>query len=122
MDKLNHDLFDHSFTSDMTFTSSHEKMKCFRVMDTEGNIVNPGYDTQLKAEEMLKMYDAMVTMNEVDQVYNAAQRQSRISFYMTQLGEESSGIGTAAALKDHDLIYPQYREAGAFLWRGFSIQ
>ena len=46
----------------------------------------------------------------------------RISFYMTQLGEEASGIGTAAALSDDDLIFPQYREAGAFLWRGFSIQ
>ena len=35
---------------------------------------------------------------------------------------EASGIGTAAALSDEDLIFPQYREAGAFLWRGFSIQ
>jgi len=41
---------------------------------------------------------------------------------MTQLGEEASGIGTAAALNNDDLIFPQYREAGAFLWRGFSIQ
>lgn len=41
---------------------------------------------------------------------------------MTQLGEEASGIGSAAALKDQDLLFPQYREAGAFLWRGFSIQ
>ena len=52
------------------------------------------------------MYDNMVIMNETDVVYNAAQRQSRISFYMTQLGEEASGIGTAAALKDDDLIFP----------------
>jgi 2-oxoisovalerate dehydrogenase E1 component alpha subunit len=122
MDKLNHDLFEHSFTNKMTFTDSFEKMKCFRVMDNEGNIVTPGYDTQMKDEEMLKIYDSMVTMNEADNVYNAAQRQSRISFYMTQLGEEASGIGSAAALKDHDLLFPQYREAGAFLWRGFSIQ
>ena len=67
------------------------------------------------------MYDAMVTMNEADTVYNAAQRQSRISFYMTQLGEEASGIGSAAALNDDDLMFPQYREAGCFLWRGFGI-
>jgi len=40
---------------------------------------------------------------------------------MTQSGEEASGIGTAAALAANDLIFPQYREAGAFLWRGFSI-
>lgn len=96
-------------------------MKCFRVIDENGNIVTPGYDNQISEAETLKMFDAMVTMNEADQVYNAAQRQSRISFYMTQLGEEASGVGTAAALKNHDLIFPQYREAGAFLWRGFSI-
>ena len=41
---------------------------------------------------------------------------------MTQLGEEATGVGSAAALKDHDLLFPQYREAGAFLWRGFDIQ
>lgn len=40
---------------------------------------------------------------------------------MTQLGEEAAGVGTAAALNPEDLIFPQYREAGAFLWRGFSI-
>jgi 2-oxoisovalerate dehydrogenase E1 component alpha subunit len=96
-------------------------MKCFRVIDENGNVITPGYDNQISEAETLKMFDAMVTMNEADQVYNAAQRQSRISFYMTQLGEEASGVGTAAALKDHDLIFPQYREAGAFLWRGFSI-
>jgi 2-oxoisovalerate dehydrogenase E1 component alpha subunit len=40
---------------------------------------------------------------------------------MTQTGEEASNIGTAAAIEDHDLLFPQYRESGAFLWRGFSI-
>ena len=121
MDEINRDLFEHKFTSDMEFQSSFDKIKCFRVMDEEGKIINPGYDTQIPDDELVKMYDTMVTMNECDVVYNQAQRQSRISFYMTQLGEEASGIGTAAALNDEDLIFPQYREAGAFLWRGFSI-
>ena len=91
-------------------------------MDLDGKIINPGYDTTIPDEKLLKMYDTMVTMNAADGVYNAAQRQSRISFYMTQLGEEASVIGSAAAVQDEDLIFPQYREAGAFLWRGFSIQ
>lgn len=64
----------------------------------------------------------MVTINEADQVFNSAQRQSRISFYMTQNGEEAVNIGSCAALSDDDLLFPQYRESGAFLWRGFSIQ
>ena len=74
MDVLNRDLFEHKFTSEMAFRSSFDKLKCFRVMDEEGNIITPGYDTQIPEEELLKMYDAMVTINEADVVYNAAQR------------------------------------------------
>ena len=106
MNEINKELFEHKFTSDMEYKSSFDKIKCFRVLDEEGNVVTPGYDTQLDDELILKMYDKMVTINEADQVYNAAQRQARISFYMTQLGEEASGIGTAAALNDTDLVFP----------------
>ena len=76
----------------------------------------------IPTDKIKKMYETMVTINEADVVFNQAQRQSRISFYMTQTGEEASNIGTAAAIEDHDLLFPQYRESGAFLWRGFSIQ
>ena len=41
---------------------------------------------------------------------------------MTQTGEEAANIGSAAALDDSDLLFPQYRESGAFLWRGLSIK
>ena len=37
-------LFEHKFTNDMNFTTHFDKMKCFRVMDAEGNIINKGYD------------------------------------------------------------------------------
>ena len=40
-------------------------------MDEEGNIITPGYDN-ISEEKLLKMYDAMVTINEADVVYNAA--------------------------------------------------
>jgi 2-oxoisovalerate dehydrogenase E1 component alpha subunit len=106
MDQLDPELFEHSFTNEMKFVSKFDKFKCFRVMDTEGNIVTRGYDDKIPTDLLLKMFDTMVTMNEADNVYNAAQRQARISFYMTQSGEEASGVGTAAALKDHDLIFP----------------
>lgn len=122
MDQLDQNLFTHDFTNQMEFKSSFEKFKCFRVMDTEGNIITPGYDDKIPEEKLVRMYDSMITMNAADGVYNAAQRQSRISFYMTQLGEEATVIGSAAAVNDDDMIFPQYREAGAFLWRGFSIQ
>lgn len=74
MDEINRDLFEHKFTSDMHFQSSFDKVKCFRVMDEDGNIVTPGYDTQISDDKLLQMYDKMVTINEADVVYNAAQR------------------------------------------------
>lgn len=122
MDLVNKDLFEHKFTNDLEFRSSFDKVKCFRVMDEDGNIINKKFENSIDDNTMQKMFKTMVMMNEADVVFNQAQRQSRISFYMTQLGEEAAGVGSAAAIKDQDLIFPQYREAGAFLWRGFSIQ
>jgi 2-oxoisovalerate dehydrogenase E1 component alpha subunit len=106
MDIVNHDLFNHTFTNDMNFQSSFDKIKCFRVMDEEGNIINKKYEDSIETNTLHKIFKYMVMMNEADVVFNQAQRQSRISFYMTQLGEEAAGVGSAAALKDNDLIYP----------------
>lgn len=44
--------------------------------------------------------------------------QGRISFYMTNYGEEGTHVGSAAALDNTDLVFGQYREAGtsAMAW------
>ena len=47
--------------------------------------------------------------------------QGRISFYMTNYGEEATHFGTASALDPEDLVFGQYREAGVLLWRGFTL-
>jgi len=57
MNEINRDLFEHKFTSDMEFRSSFDKIKCFRVMDEEGNIITPGYAENIPDEYILKMYD-----------------------------------------------------------------
>lgn len=43
--------------------------------------------------------------------------QGRISFYMTNYGEEGTHIGSAAALDANDLVFGQYREAGKNAWK-----
>ncbi|GAB4848249.1 hypothetical protein Ancab_002916 [Ancistrocladus abbreviatus] len=50
------------------------------------------------------------------------ERQGRISFYVTTIGEEAINIASAAALSMDDLVFPQYREPGVLLWRGFTVQ
>lgn len=63
----------------------------------------------------------MVLLNHMDSVLYEVQRQGRISFYMTNYGEEATHIGSAAALDKEDTIFGQYREAGVLIWRGFTL-
>jgi 2-oxoisovalerate dehydrogenase E1 component alpha subunit len=63
----------------------------------------------------------MCTLNIMDLIMYEAQRQGRISFYMTSYGEEGSIVASAAALTNDDVFFGQYREAGVLLWRGFTL-
>lgn len=45
----------------------------------------------------------------------------KISFYMTSFGEHACIVGSAAALTLDDWVYTQYREQGAHIWRGFTV-
>ena len=49
----------------------------------------------------------MVTLQTMDSVFYEAQRQGRISFYATAIGEEAINIASAAALTIDDLVFPQ---------------
>ena len=63
----------------------------------------------------------MTMLNTMDKILYESQRQGRISFYMTNYGEEATHIGSAAALDPKDLVYGQYREAGVLMYRGFTL-
>ena len=58
------------------------------------------------------MYRDMTLLNTMDKILYESQRQGRISFYMTNFGEEGTHIGSAAALTLKDMVFAQYREAG----------
>ncbi len=64
---------------------------------------------QLPKETILEMYRQMTALNVMDIILYDAQRQGRISFYMTSTGEEASLTGSAAACTLKDIIYAQYR-------------
>lgn len=55
----------------------------------------------------VKMYNNMVALQTMDTIFYEAQRQGRISFYVTTNGEEAINIASAAALSMNDIIFPQ---------------
>lgn len=112
------------FVSDMKFVRPEDQstFPAFRIMDDEGNIVAGATDPEIGEELSTNIYRTMIRLNNMDKVFYEAQRHGRISFYMQNHGEEACTIGSAAALTADDMIYGQYREAGALMFRGFSLQ
>ena len=116
-----------SYTSQLRFWCPEEgpppsPMPCFRLVDDLGEVV-PGAEAhvpQLDEEVCLRMMETMLRVSEFDKVFNDAQRQGRISFYLTSRGEEACSVGSAAALREDDWMLPQYRELGSALWRGMT--
>lgn len=93
----------------------------YRVLDREGRVFDKSQEPELCQEFVQKMFRDMVALNIMDKILYESQRQGRISFYMTNYGEEATHIGSASALTRDDLVYAQYREAGVLMWRGFTI-
>jgi 2-oxoisovalerate dehydrogenase E1 component alpha subunit len=67
-----------------------------------------------------RAYRQMVRIRQMDTILQNAQRQGRISFYMTCFGEEAIHFGAASALTLQDTVLAQYREQGLLMWRGFT--
>eukprot|EP01015_Nassula_variabilis_P008310 TRINITY_DN1657_c0_g1_i3.p1 TRINITY_DN1657_c0_g1~~TRINITY_DN1657_c0_g1_i3.p1 ORF type:complete len:446 (+),score=79.74 TRINITY_DN1657_c0_g1_i3:3-1340(+) len=110
---------DQVITTKLDFDSQFKTIPTFRVIDLQGNVIAKEYDN-LDPKILKRIYKKMVQLEEMDTILLQAQRQGRISFYMPCFGESACVIGSAAALNDYDLIYPQYREQGALLWRGMT--
>jgi 2-oxoisovalerate dehydrogenase E1 component alpha subunit len=91
-------------------------------MDYEGNILDSSQDPGIPQSMALEMYRKMVLLHVMDKILFEAQRQGRITFYLTSNGEEAAHIGSAAALQLSDIVFAQYRETGVLLWRGFTLQ
>ncbi|CAK9313780.1 unnamed protein product [Citrullus colocynthis] len=112
------------FTNEMRFIaeSTQKRVPCYRVLHENGNTLTSNNFTQLRKDVAIKMYKDMITLQTMDTIFYEAQRQGRISFYLTSSGEEAIAIASAAALLPDDVVLAQYREPGVLLWRGFTLQ
>ncbi|KAK0420282.1 hypothetical protein QR680_014599 [Steinernema hermaphroditum] len=99
-----------------------EAFPIYRVTDSEGEFITPENDPNFSQEQAVRMYESMTFLNTMDKILYDSQRQGRISFYMTNFGEEASHVGSAAALDPSDLVYGQYREVGVLMYRGFPLE
>lgn len=105
-----------------TFLTGYElSISTFSLLDPEGELYSGAEAPALEREHARRLYQAMLSTRILDERMMAAQRQGRLSFYMQCVGEEAAVVGATAALDDADMIMAQYREQGALMYRGFSI-
>ena len=91
-------------------------------MDDHGKVIDPANEPNVDKEFAVQMFRTMLRTNVMDSILYESQRQGRISFYMTSYGEEAIAVGSAAAFSSDDIMFAQYREVGALLWRGFTFK
>jgi len=79
-------------------------------------------EPEIPKDELRRLYRVMVLTRNLDTRGLQLQRQGRISFYVGGLGQEAAQIGSAYALTPQDWVFPAYREIGAMLVRGITLQ
>ena len=108
------------FSDKPEFFDNAHKFPVYRRLSPDGKL--SGGDLPCSKEELKRMFDIMVQLSAYDSVLYDVQRQGRISFYMQNTGEEAASVGSSAALSREDVCWPQYRELGLFMERGFTLR
>ncbi|MGI9382071.1 MAG: pyruvate dehydrogenase (acetyl-transferring) E1 component subunit alpha [Methyloligellaceae bacterium] len=93
-----------------------------RYMDAEGAAVEALPAFAREPADLAPLYRAMVLTRTFDQKAVALQRTGRLGTFASSLGQEAVGVGVAAAMRPEDVLVPSFREQGAQLWRGVTLE
>ena len=103
-------------------TSENLRIPTLKILQADGVEFEDAMAVHLNKDTALHSYKTMQYIRILDERMVAAQRQGRLSFYITCTGEEAAVVGSAAALQPTDMIMGQYREQAALRYRGFTTE
>ncbi|MBW2260606.1 MAG: pyruvate dehydrogenase (acetyl-transferring) E1 component subunit alpha [Deltaproteobacteria bacterium] len=92
-------------------------LRRLEILDENGE-VDPALEPDLSAEDLVKLYRAMLLAREDDQRMFKMQRQGRVGTFGPNTGQEAAVCGPALALSPRDWLVGSFRELGARLMRG----
>jgi pyruvate dehydrogenase E1 component alpha subunit len=93
-----------------------------QILDEDGALVEGAEVPDLDDDELVGMYRQMKLARRFDQRAVSLQRQGRMGTYPPLSGQEGAQIGSASALDDEDWLFPSYREHGAGVVRGLTLE
>jgi pyruvate dehydrogenase E1 component alpha subunit len=93
-----------------------------QILDENGNLDESLAKGTLTDQEVVTLYDFMITCRQLDEVAFKLQRSGRMGTYPQNKGQEAAAVGTAyAARKGVDFLVPCYRENAALFMHGLPM-
>ena len=91
-------------------------------LDPEGKPSADIPDLAKDKDTLLDLYRNMTETRVFDAKAVNLQRTGKLGTYASCLGHEATHVGIAAAMRTDDVLAPSYREIGALLYRGVTME
>lgn len=91
-------------------------------LGNSGGLGGPGGKPLIPDDDLIKLYEHMVTCRHYDEVGFKLQRSGRMGTYPENRGQEATSLGAAYALNGDDWLVPCYRENAGLFWRGLPLE
>jgi pyruvate dehydrogenase E1 component alpha subunit len=103
----------------MPITTAYEtKIEHISILDEKGNFDEKLGKGLIPDADLVKLYEAMSSCRQLDQVAFRLQRSGRMGTYPQNMGQEATSLGAAYVLRKDDWMVTCYRENCGLFWRG----
>jgi len=88
------------------------------ILDEHGNFDEDLGTGLIPDEDLVKLYEHLVTCRHYDEVAFKLQRSGRMGTYPQNVGQEATSLGAAYAIRPDDWMVTCYRENAGLFWHG----
>ena len=97
------------------------EVSMLKILDEEGNC-DETLKPPLNPDQVKQLYELMVLTRVFDDLALKLQREGRIGTYPSGRGQEATQVASAYALGEADWLFPAFREAGAYITKGWPLE
>lgn len=91
------------------------------ILDEKG-VLDSELEPDIEPDLLVNLYRAMLLARRFDERMLNLQRQGRIGTFAPTSGQEAAHLGAVAPMRQSDWLVPAFRETGAEIWRGRSLE
>jgi len=98
------------------------KGEMLKILDIDGKVIDESLVPNIDNDKLISMYKTMMLTRTTDIKALQYQRQGRMLTYAPNQGQEATQVGSISATEDKDWLVPAFREMGAWLYKGMTLE